>query len=165
MPILRQLWLYMGYFKEFQGDLNKGIMLMGSYGCGKSLLMESYAHLQNILISHGGFSKYNLITFINSISLVDGIVKSDSGIKAYAYRPLIIDEFGREPMQVMEFGNIMTPTSDLLLARADSPVITHGTTNFSLETLSNQNHYGSMLGDRLRAMFNFIRVEGGSRRR
>ena len=156
----------MSYNKEFKGDLNKGIMLIGYYGCGKSLLLESYAHLQNMLINQGGYAKYKLITFINSIELVDKITKSENGaIKNYAFRPLIIDELGREPMQVMVFGNILTPTSDLILARADSPVITHATTNFNFERLASSNSYGPMLGDRIRAMFNFIKVKGTTRRR
>ncbi|MFR9554326.1 MAG: hypothetical protein SNH35_08820, partial [Rikenellaceae bacterium] len=59
----------------------------------------------------------------------------------------------------------INPLSELIFARADKAVVTHGTTNLLLETLASKEYYGAMIGDRLRAMFNFIVLDGGSRRK
>ncbi|MFR9527688.1 MAG: hypothetical protein SNI45_06410, partial [Rikenellaceae bacterium] len=161
-PTLQQIHLYLTYNREFRGDLHKGLMLQGAIGCGKSLLMESYAHLQNWMIRKFSM-RYGVAAFINSLELVNRLKTDD--VKMYANRPLIIDEFGREPKQMMHYGNVSTPMIDLLCARADRAVITHGTTNFRLETLASDEYYGAMVGDRLRAMFNFVTLSGESRRR
>jgi hypothetical protein len=42
--------------------------------------------------------------------------------------------------------------------------ITHATSNFTLKTLSSDEFYGGMIGDRLKTMFNFITMQGESRR-
>ncbi len=159
---LQQIYLYLTYDRRFQGDLHKGLMLMGGYGCGKSLLMESFANLQNWLIRRFNM-RYGCISFMNSLELINNLKTED--VKLYTKRPLIIDEFGREPKQVMNYGNLSSPMIELLCARADKAIITHGTTNFKLDTLTSSEYYGAMVGDRLRAMFNFIKVDGESRRR
>ncbi len=162
-PTLHQLHLYTAYDSSFEGDLDKGLMLQGRYGSGKSLLMESYAHLQNFFARRFPSAKTPIITYTSAIDLCNHIKKS--GVQEYRLRPLIIDDFGREPKSVMEFGNVINPLSELIFARADKAVATHGTTNLLLETLASKEYYGAMIGDRLRAMFNFIVLEGGSRRR
>ena len=159
---LKQLHLYLAQSDQFAGDLRKGIMLQGRYGCGKSLLMESYAHLQNYLIKRYEVYTFPLLTFTTSNFLCTEIAKN--GVQPYAKRVFVIDEFGREPKSVMDFGNTYHPMAELISVRADKPTITHGTTNFTLETLTSDGFYGSMIGDRLRAMFNFIVLDGGSRR-
>jgi len=58
----------------------------------------------------------------------------------------------------------LRPVSELLSLRSDVGTTTHGTTNFTLETLSSEDFYGAMIGDRLRMMFNFITMKGESRR-
>ncbi len=162
-PTLRQLYLYTAYDSSFEGNLDKGLMLQGRYGSGKSLLMESYAHLQNFLARRFPAIKTPIITYTSAIDICNYIKKC--GVQEYRLRPLIIDDFGREPKSVMEFGNVINPLSELIFARADKAVVTHGTTNLLLETLASKEYYGAMIGDRLRAMFNFIVLDGGSRRR
>ncbi|GHU69577.1 hypothetical protein FACS189413_08700 [Bacteroidia bacterium] len=58
-----------------------------------------------------------------------------------------------------------SPTIELLCERYDSGTWTLGTSNFTLETLSSENQYGKMTGDRIKAMFNFIELKGESRRK
>lgn len=161
-PIIRQLFFYASGDMSFSGDLHKGIMVQGRYGCGKTLIMESYAYLHNLLITRLEL-RLPLLTFTSSTELVCQIKLQ--GIKPFSRRTLVIDEFGREPKTVLDFGNTIRPVAELLNARAESGATTHGTTNFSLETLSSDDFYGKMVGDRLRAMFNFIVLVGDSSRR
>lgn len=160
-PIIEQLFFYLTNNTSFNGELSKGIMLQGKFGCGKTVILGTYSLIHNHIVQRFKIP-IPLLTFIKSISLQEQIVKQS--ITSFALRPLIIDEFGREPKTVQDFGNILRPVSELLSIRSDNGSLTHGTTNFTFETLSSEDFYGKMIGDRLKMMFNFITVPGESRR-
>ena len=160
-PIIEQLYFYATNNPSFNGDLNKGIMLQGKYGCGKTVLFETYSILHNHVVKKF-LMNCPLLTFIKSVELQEHIRKQS--VQMFARRPLIIDEFGRESKTVQDYGNISRPISELLSLRSDAGTLTHGTTNFTLETLSSEEFYGAMIGDRLKMMFNFITMKGESRR-
>lgn len=161
-PIIEQLFLYLTRDSSFEGNLHKGIMLQGKFGCGKTAIMGTYSLIHNYIVQRFEV-RLPLVTFIKSVHLQGQIVKQS--ISSFVYRPLIIDEFGREPKTVQDFGNILRPVSELLSVRSDNGSLTHGTTNFTFDTLSSENFYGGMIGDRLKMMFNFITLHGESRRR
>lgn len=160
--IIEQIYLYATNNLAFAGDLDKGIMLQGKFGCGKSVILETYSLLHNHIVKNYSMNQPYL-TFIQSTELQEQIIKQS--VKTFSQRPLIIDEFGRESKTVQDFGNILRPISELLSLRADTGALTHGTTNFSFETLASSEFYGGMIGDRLKMMFNFIPVPGESRRK
>lgn len=159
--MIEQLYLYAISDPAFDGDLSKGIMLQGKYGCGKTLILETYSLLHNHIVRKFSLN-YPLFSFIKSVELQEQIVKQSAS--AFVKRPLIIDEFGRESKTVMDYGNVIRPVSELLSLRSDVRTVTHGTTNFTLATLSSEEFYGGMIGDRLKVMFNFITLKGESRR-
>jgi DNA replication protein DnaC len=161
-PIIEQLYCYTTNNSSFDGDLNKGIMLQGKYGCGKSYILETYSILHNHIVINYSLNQ-PLLSFIQSLELQEQIIKQS--VRTFVQRPLIIDEFGREPKTVQDYGNILRPMSELLSIRGDMGTLTHGTTNFTLETLSSAEFYGGMIGDRLKMMFNFIPLQGESRRK
>jgi DNA replication protein DnaC len=161
-PVIRQLFLYLKMDESFSGDIWKSIMLVGKYGSGKTIIMQVMAEMYNTVI----FSlhiQYPLLTFIKPSELL-GILK-EKPVKAFSKLPLIIDELGCEPKQIMDFGNLRSPMIELLCERYDSGSWTHGVNNFMLETLSSENQYERMTGDRLKSMFNFIELKGESRRK
>lgn len=160
-PLIEQLYYYVTNNASFAGDLNKGIMLQGKYGSGKTIIMETYALLHNHVVRKFSLN-LPLYLFIKSVELQEQIVKQSAS--TFARRPLIIDEFGRESKTVQDYGNISHPISELLSLRSDVGVVTHGTTNFTMSTFSSDDFYGGMIGDRLKAMFNFITLKGESRR-
>ena len=137
-------------------------MLQGKYGCDKTVILETYSLLHNHVVRRF-YLNQPLFTFIKAVELQEQIIKQSASV--FAQRPLIIDEFGRESKTVQDYGNISRPISELLSLRSDVGVITHGTTNFTLETLSSTEFYGGMIGDRLKVMFNYINLEGDSRRK
>jgi len=159
--MIEQLYLYAIGNSSFNGNLSKGFMLQGKYGCGKTLIFETYSLLHNHIVRKFSLN-YPLFTFVKSVELQEQIVKQSPSI--FAKRPLIIDEFGRESKMVMDYGNVSRPISELLSLRSDVGAVTHGTTNFTLATLSSDEFYGGMIGDRLKVMFNFITLKGESRR-
>lgn len=161
-PTIEQLFYYATHNPLFNGDLNKGIMLQGKSGCGKTIILETYSLIHNHIAGKSGL-KFPLLTFIKSMELQERIIREST--KPFLLRPIIIDEFGREPKTVQHFGNILRPVSELLSERSDTGTITHGTTNFTFQTLSSDDFYGGMIGDRLKTMFNFITLKGDSRRK
>ena len=160
-PIIKQLYYFATSNPSFVGDLNKGILLQGKYGSGKTILLETYSLLHNHIVRKFSLN-YSLLLFIKSLELQEQIRKQSVNI--FVRKPLIIDEFGRESKTVQDFGNITRPISELLSLRSDAGTLTHGTTNFILNTLSSDEFYGGMIGDRLRTMFNVITLRGESRR-
>ncbi len=161
-PTIEQLFYYATNNCLFKGDLNKGIMLQGKFGCGKTVILETYSLIHNHIAKRSA-AKFPMLTFIKSMELQERIIRETT--KPFLLRPLIIDEFGREPKTIQNFGNILRPISELLSERSDTGAITHGTTNFTLSTLSSDDFYGGMIGDRLKTMFNFITLKGDSRRK
>lgn len=97
-PIIKHLYFYATHNPSFEGDLSKGIMLQGKYGCGKTVILETYSLLHNHIIKQFGLN-YPLLTFIKSVELQEQI--RTQSISAFVRRPLIIDEFGRESKTVM----------------------------------------------------------------
>ncbi|MDR0575718.1 MAG: hypothetical protein LBG96_17145 [Tannerella sp.] len=92
-------------------------------------------------------------------------ILKEKSVRSFSRLPLVIDDFGREPKQIMDFGNLKSPMIELLCERYDNGAWTHGVSNFTLETLSSENQYGKMTGDRLKSMFSFIELKGESRRK
>ena len=161
-PIIEQLFFFLTRDSQFQGDLNKGILLQGKFGCGKTVIMETFSEIHNHIIKRMGI-KRPLITFIKSLDLQEKFITQST--TSFVYRPLIIDEFGREPKTVQDYGNVMRPISELLSLRSDNGSITHGITNFSFERLITETYYGAMIGDRLKMMFNLMPMKGDSKRK
>lgn len=161
-PIIEQLFFFLTRDSQFQGDLNKGILLQGKFGCGKTVIMETFAEIHNHIVKRMGI-KRPLITFIKSLDLQEKLITQST--TSFVYRPLIIDEFGREPKIVQDYGNTMRPISELLSLRSDNGSITHGITNFSFERLVTETYYGAMIGDRLKMMFNLMPMKGDSKRK
>jgi DNA replication protein DnaC len=161
-PVIAQIFLYLKMNERFNGDLQKGIMLVGRYGSGKTLIMQALCEMYNTVI-HTLHIQRPLLKFIKSSELLDAVKEKTVG--SFSRMPLVIDEFGREAKQIMDFGNLKSPMIELLCERYDTGAWTHGTSNFTLETLSSENQYGKMTGDRIKSMFNFIELKGESRRK
>ena len=149
--------------ERFRGNILKGIMLVGSYGSGKSLIMQALAEMYNTAVETSK-SQLPQIKFIKSSDLLTEVLKENPAGVYFSRSPIVIDEFGREPKQIMDFGNLRSPIVELLCRRYDIGALTHGTSNFTLETLCSENQYGKMTGDRIKSMFNFIELKGESRR-
>ncbi len=63
---------------------------------------------------------------------------------------LAIDDLGTEPVEVMDYGNIMTPVIDLLTKRYEAQLFTIVTTNLDPKDI--RKRYGDRIADRLNEM-------------
>ena len=151
--ILKQLYLYLTCNTNFKGELNKGILLAGKNGVGKTVIMLTFIEIVKILcrisIRHYHAKE------------ISPIVAKD-GYEDLRQRPLFIDDIGKEQREIMIYGTRLQPISDLIALRYDNGSLTYATSNYSLETL--QEFYGITTTERFKEMFNTFVVEGESYR-
>lgn len=67
---------------------------------------------------------------------------------------LAIDDLGTEPVEVMDYGNIITPIIDLLTKRYEAQLFTIVTTNLDPKDI--RKRYGDRIADRLNEMMEKI---------
>jgi ABC-type branched-subunit amino acid transport system ATPase component len=168
-PVVSRL---LSYFMRDQGvakaegiDLDKGILLAGPIGCGKTALMNimrgfrpgSYRHIIrpcrdiSFEFSQEGFSvinRYGKNAFFQNTNIP----------KVYCF-----DDLGMES-SVAYFGNNSNVLGEILLSRYDlfisHQMITHATTNLNANEL--EVFYGNRLRSRMRAMFNLISYDSNT---
>lgn len=141
-------------------DLEKGILLSGPIGCGKTSVM----HLIKPFFVKA--SDYKIIT-CREIAF-DFAKKGYEALAPYTqktgFQPRIpgycFDDFGAE-QQIKHFGNDCNVMAEILLTRYEDFVahrcITHLTTNLSASEI--ETHYGNRLRSRMRSLFNVIAYE------
>lgn len=145
------------------GNIYKGIILIGSFGTGKTILLEAFINLYDYFIkSIPGLSYHHQPSkFINNQKL-EQIIKEDS-LKNYAKCTLMIDDIGRESKDLKHFGNILLPMVQLLELRYINRSLTFATSNYKHETF--KNFYTEYISERMIELFNYIELTGKSRRK
>jgi DNA replication protein DnaC len=141
-------------------DTHFGVMLIGGVGNGKTTMLHALKKgywLMMLDESYRYQAEYRL-DIVNAKMLTD---------THKTWNRLGIDELGVEPIEVQEYGNITTPSSDVLTYRYDRRLPTFVTTNMAQrpedgETL--RQRYGNRLADRFNEMFFVIGFYGPSYR-
>lgn len=141
-------------------NLNKGILLSGPVGCGKTSLMSLMKYLTP--------TEYKFFVKpcrdISFEFIQDGyqIIHKYSKGKLYEFEPKTIcfDDLGTEN-NLKYFGNECNVMAEILLSRYDifttKKIQTHITTNLSASEI--ENIYGNRVRSRLREMVNLIAFE------
>lgn len=155
-------------------DVKKGLFLSGNIGVGKTTMLRVIRQVQIQIYREYGIqrvvnfdhSNYENC-FYTATELVDKYTNGDYRKMQYlANIPLLtIDEVGRENLAANSFGNQKSVIADLLAARYQNKnlvVYTGITTNLNAEGF--KDRYGYFILDRVKEMFNFIRVDGDSLR-
>ena len=141
-------------------NLNKGILLTGPIGCGKTSLMNLMKYLT--ATEHKFFVKP--CRDINFEFIQEGyqIIHKYSNGKLYQSEPrtYCFDDLGTEN-NLKYFGNECNVMAEILLSRYDlfisKKLKTHITTNLSATEI--ETHYGNRVRSRLREMVNLIAFE------
>jgi DNA replication protein DnaC len=142
---------------QYNINLNKGILLSGPVGCGKTSLMNLMKHLATT--EHKFFVKP--CRDISFEFIQDGyeVIHKYSKGKLYQSEPKTIcfDDLGTEN-NLKYYGNECNVMAEILLSRYDiftaKKIQTHITTNLSASEI--ENVYGNRVRSRMREMFNLI---------
>ena len=149
-------------------DLNKGILLSGPIGCGKTSLMK----LINFI--NPKYGKY-IIKSCREVSY-DFISNGYQVLHNYSYQSFktinniqvpkvwCFDDLGTEN-NLKYYGNECNVMAEILLSRYDlfvqKDMLTHLTTNLTAQEI--ENLYGNRVRSRMREMFNLISFDSNSK--
>ena len=127
-----------------------GIAFCGEVGNGKTTLMSAICNLTAYL-----FSNEDKVFRKVKATGIAPIYEIRKEFKALCEQELLaIDDLGCEPVEVQSYGNIITPTVELLMARYEMQRYTLVTTN--IEPGKIRDRYGMRIADRLREMLCII---------
>jgi DNA replication protein DnaC len=174
MVIVKRLCCYFAGDTRFNTtdlNLDKGILLFGGVGVGKTTLMQMFAQNQ-------AFS-YRIVSCrqVGADFIKDGedalsrySSNYDIPVNSNPYGHQVIgycfDDLGTERSDIKHYGNSKNVMTDILLNRYDSkldPRSTHITTNLSAEEI--EATYGTRVIDRIRERFNLITFDNGAKSR
>lgn len=149
--IINQMFYYLIGSEKFNGDLIKGILLIGAIGSGKTVLMDSFLDVFN---ERSG----KVVWFLNSKDLTSEEVAKD--LANLSKRPLSIDDIGKEQTSINTYGTVSRPMEDLINDRYKTGGLTFGTSNLKMEEMPYIKH----TVDRMGQMFNVMILPGKTRR-
>jgi hypothetical protein len=175
-PILDNLiYYFLGHAKEY--DLNKGIALVGDYGCGKSTIFNIFHEFLRTVFP---FNK-NLFRICSIEDIIEDSAKSDfmsspyinnvkvDGSGSHYNKPIhiLLNEFGHV-YNIKKYGTDVNQLIEMFIMKRydifqQNGKLTHITTNYFPKQL--ENHYHPKVVDRFREMFNIIELKGESLRK
>lgn len=147
------------------GDSHKfGLLLAGTCGNGKTTTLRAVQSVVMLLNN----TYYNRIGQRIGNRLMEAkemtqLSDKNGQLNIYQTTPLLfIDDLGREPTEVMRYGNVTSPITELLEYRYNQRLTTIVTTN--LEPSEIREKYGDRIADRFNEMFVVVRYTGNSYR-
>lgn len=167
------VWAWLRRKEPGKLDPKKGILLWGDIGTGKTTIikgLQRYLAFINQLCY--GSNNRSICIEIRSAAEIS-LRYASEGMKAlekWTERDqaghLAIDEIGREEIST-HFGTTCNTIQTLLQLRYEQrhSIVTLGTTNIDMTTDEFTNRYGSYIFDRVKELFNVVRVGGESRRK
>lgn len=136
-----------------------GVMMSGSCGNGKTTLLYTLQSAINFLNQRDHFSflkdYYKVGLPIYDAKDIVIMAKDLKELRTLRERPMLaIDDLGKEPTEIMDYGNVTSPVVELLEYRYQHQLFTAITTNLTPNELKNK--YGSRINDRFNEMLQVI---------
>ncbi len=136
--------------KKYEIDPNKGLLLSGPVGCGKTSLMKLLPHLVPHQRKYVVMPCRNIVFAFNHLGYKTIEDYGESGVFCF-------DDIGVEPIG-RHYGKDCNVIGEILLSRYElflsTPLKTHGTTNLNADEL--EDRYGERVRSRMRELFNLI---------
>ena len=163
---LDKIVTHLSYFiardDKFSGDLNKGIILAGSTGVGKTLLLTAFQKLMRYVHPQLGFKVFKG----NQMERMYQNEDKDNLEQALRYACFGFDDIGEEHDYVMVYGSKINIGKEVLDQRhlqfMNKGQLTFGTTNLNEELF--RKKYGQRIDSRRHEMFNWIPINGKDHR-
>lgn len=131
-----------------------GVMFSGVCGNGKTTLLYAFQNLLNFLNNQGLFKEDTGICVIDAKDVV-GYAKDVKQFRGIKERQMVaIEDMGREPVEVLDYGNVLNPVVDLLEYRYNAQLFTIITTNLTPKEI--RQKYGNRIADRFNEMFDKV---------
>ena len=152
--VLYKLCIY--FIRDFEAckklniDPNKGILLSGPVGCGKTSLMKLLRHIVPHHKPYEVIPARNITFAFNNIGYKT--IQEYGNSSFYCFDDLGVETTGRH------FGKDCNVMGEILLSRYDlflqSKIRTHATTNLNAQEL--EERYGNRVRSRMRQLFNLV---------
>lgn len=138
-------------------DIDKGILLSGPVGCGKTSLIRLLKYLVPHRKSYAVIPTRNVVFGFNHIGYK--IIEDYGNMQFFCFDDLGVEPIGRH------YGKDCNVIGEILLSRYDlfveNKIKTHATTNLNAAEL--EERYGSRVRSRMRQLFNLVAFDRGSR--
>ena len=141
-----------------------GIMFCGVCGNGKTTLMYALQNVINVVNDAGGFAGGKTEMVIADAKEIAQTANNAKEFRALKSQPMLaIEDMGREPAEVLNFGNVLNPVVDLIEYRYDNQLFTAITTNLTGEQI--REKYGKRIADRFNEMLHVVIFKNNSYRK
>lgn len=138
-------------------DIDKGILLSGPVGCGKTTLLRLIRYLVPHRKPYEVIPTRNIVFSFNNIGY--STIQQFGNSKFFCFDDLGVEPTGRH------FGKDCNVMGEILLSRHDlfisNKIKTHATTNLNAKEL--EQRYGKRVRSRMRQLFNLIAFDKSSR--
>ncbi|MHA7831280.1 MAG: ATPase [Flagellimonas sp.] len=136
--------------QEIGIDSDKGILLSGPVGCGKTTLMKLMRHITPHYRPYEVIPARNIVFGFNHIG--HSIIEDYGNGRYFCFDDIGVEQMGRH------FGKDCNVLGEILLSRhelfLESGLRTHATTNLNAEEL--EERYGKRVRSRMRELFNLV---------
>jgi hypothetical protein len=160
------------YFRNMDGalDLNKGVMIIGGIGTGKTIAMQVFGRLKGF---HVVSTRHIVRDFArDGMSALDRYgresFRQDINHRPKKSEPITVcfDDLGLEDTNSQLYGNKANVMAEVIIDRYEHwrfhSMITHATSNLTLDEVAQV--YGDRVMDRINEMMNVVVMAGNSKR-
>lgn len=146
-----------------------GLLLCGNPGNGKTTMMYAFQNATNYLVRLGvydgdEYSGCKVTLPIHDARDITEAAKDYDKFQSFKESYMLgLEDIGREPTEVLDFGNVLNPIIDLLECRYRDQLFTFITTNLTPKQV--RDKYGNRIADRFNEMVECIVFENQTYRR
>ena len=159
-----QIVRYALQLESFNGDTDKGLILMGATGVGKTVYLKSLS----LFMGYAQQFKFKIYTGFEMERIYqsegEDLFSLESAMKSKMFA---IDDIGEEHSTIKRYGTEINVGVDASTQRhqlyTNKGYLTFATTNLNAEMIGKK--YGKRIESRIYEMFNFIGVKGADLRK